>query len=397
VFNILLQGRKEKMIDTLTEQLKNSDVEECIKKFILTSKRNKYIFGGGCQARVLVDVFRAFDFYDFGIIISNKGFVWNTISADINIYHLEELTEEQKKDAIILIGINERKNQEIEMLLKNEGFKTILFSSNWNKTNRKLREMYFEYYLQRMNVINLQEEIRYEDKSRNIDLKIAKLSTDEMYMSMLISVWNDIIAPSIFDDYSLIIEGAYELGGAFLQPGDTVFDLGANIGIFSCVAAAKGCKVYAFEPTEEVCKRLEYNKYLNPNIEICKYAVGNENTLVKFYENPLIQNFDTGQNSIFIHREGYVETEVEEVTLDTYVEENHIERVDFIKADIEGAERNMLQGAQGILRKFAPKLALCTYHLPDDPEVMEKLILQANSQYIIEHRWKKLYAYVPKR
>jgi hypothetical protein len=55
------------------------------------------------------------------------------------------------------------------------------------------------------------------------------------------------------------------------------------------------------------------------------------------------------------------------ITLDAFVERNNIERVDFIKADIEGAERNMLRGAKRILREFAPKLSICTYHLPDRP------------------------------
>ena len=55
----------------------------------------------------------------------------------------------------------------------------------------------------------------------------------------------------------------------------------------------------------------------------------------------------------------------------------------------------MLAGAQETLRRFAPKLAICTYHLPDDKEVLEGLIKQANPDYIVTHRWKKLYAYVP--
>lgn len=57
----------------------------------------------------------------------------------------------------------------------------------------------------------------------------------------------------------------------------------------------------------------------------------------------------------------------------------------------------MLMGAKETLKKYASKLSLCTYHLPDDPQVLERLILEANSDYKTEHRWLKLYAYVPER
>ncbi len=69
--------------------------------------------------------------------------------------------------------------------------------------------------------------------------------------------------------------------------------------------------------------------------------------------------------------------------------------MDFIKADIEGAERKMLKGAKETLRKYAPKLSICTYHLPDDKEVLTKIILEANPAYIITYKWDKLYAYIP--
>jgi len=49
-----------------------------------------------------------------------------------------------------------------------------------------------------------------------------------------------------------------------------------------------------------------------------------------------------------------------------------------------------------LLKTYAPKLAICTYHLPDDKEVLTKLILQANPDYKIKYAWKKLYAWIEK-
>jgi hypothetical protein len=62
--------------------------------------------------------------------------------------------------------------------------------------------------------------------------------------------------------------------------------------------------------------------------------------------------------------------------------------------DIKGAERDMLRGATNVLKTFAPKLAICTYHLPDDPEVLEQIIKEANPKYKVVHIRKKLFAAV---
>ncbi|GMO44374.1 MAG: hypothetical protein Ta2B_25150 [Termitinemataceae bacterium] len=90
-----------------------------------------------------------------------------------------------------------------------------------------------------------------------------------------------------------------------------------------------------------------------------------------------------------------IETETIKITtIDGFAAEKNIPRVDFIKADIEGAERDMLKGAANVLREFAPKLAICTYHLPDDPDVLENLILEANPKYKVVHLGGKLFAAV---
>lgn len=54
----------------------------------------------------------------------------------------------------------------------------------------------------------------------------------------------------------------------------------------------------------------------------------------------------------------------------------------------------MLRGAQDVLRSLEPKLSICTYHHPEDPQLLEEIILKANPNYIIKHQYMKLYAYV---
>jgi hypothetical protein len=102
-----------------------------------------------------------------------------------------------------------------------------------------------------------------------------------------------------------------------------------------------------------------------------------------------------GASSIVLDR-NYECEKISVTTLDKFVEENKLERIDFIKADIEGAERDMLKGATNVLKTFAPKLAICTYHLPDDPEVLEKIIREANPDYTVVHLRHKLFAAVIK-
>jgi FkbM family methyltransferase len=179
-----------------------------------------------------------------------------------------------------------------------------------------------------------------------------------------------------------------------VKQGDIVIDAGAWIGDFSAYAAAKGAVCYAFEPSSQTFKMLQKTSELNSRggggIFPVKKGLGDsENEISLFME------FNTGSNTIL--KEHAVNESAEKVritTLDKFVHQKNLKRVDFIKSDIEGAERDMLKGARGVLKEFAPKLALCTYHLPDDPEVMEALIKEANPDYRVVHISKKLFAAV---
>ena len=53
----------------------------------------------------------------------------------------------------------------------------------------------------------------------------------------------------------------------------------------------------------------------------------------------------------------------------------------------------MLSGAKETLREFEPDLSICYYHLLDDYKVLTDLIKQANPNYVITRKWKKIYAH----
>ena len=212
---------------------------------------------------------------------------------------------------------------------------------------------------------------------------------EEAYYAMEIG---DILYPGLYDSYKFVDEGPYEWMDVEIEKGDVVFDCGANLGIFSLFAAYRGATVYAFEPIHDARKILEQTLNLNPDLRnkvtIIPYALSDKKGTAEF---TVLKDTLVGSSMVLPH-EGRKET-ANLTTIDDFCMEFNV-YPDFIKADIEGAERLMLSGAQITLKDSAPKLSLCTYHFPDDKKVMKQLILQANSEYKIIDKWKKYYARV---
>jgi methyltransferase FkbM-like protein len=68
-------------------------------------------------------------------------------------------------------------------------------------------------------------------------------------------------------------------------------------------------------------------------------------------------------------------------TIDELVAELNLTRVDFIKMDIEGAEKNALRGARQTLGRFRPRLAISAEHLPDDDTAIPALVRTLQPSY----------------
>jgi len=148
---------------------------------------------------------------------------------------------------------------------------------------------------------------------------------------------------------------------------DIVIDAGAYCGdtalYFSMKVGEKG-KVYAFEPDNRNYTYLEKNIKLNnlKNIEPIKAGIGFKNTLA--------HEIGIGiKGSVTLRNGGDSNGELNNIkvySIDNFILENQINRVDFIKMDIEGWEIDALKGAENCLKKYKPKLAICVYHKPED-------------------------------
>jgi FkbM family methyltransferase len=177
----------------------------------------------------------------------------------------------------------------------------------------------------------------------------------------------------------------YGTGEWAVKPGDIVLDCGANVGVYTREALDAGARlVVAIEPGQEnlKCLRLNFPKEIaDGRVVIYPKGVWDKEDLLTLYVPPGIS---TGDSFVF-HREGDQPVDRMPVTtIDKLVTELHLARVDYIKMDIEGAEQNALSGARETLRRFRPRMALASYHLPEDPVGIPQIVRQAWPAYRME-------------
>ncbi len=164
----------------------------------------------------------------------------------------------------------------------------------------------------------------------------------------------------------------------FCPPGGTVIDIGCNYGEWALQmarAVGRSGKVYAFEPVQRLADCAQKTMDVNGlgQTEIVTSAVSNRDGEARF-----AVNLDHSGKSGFGNSGTGDETEeisVPTVTLDSVVRDRNIDRLDFLKIDVEGHEADVLEGARETLRNLKPAIVLETGIDPDqDREKIHQIL-----------------------
>lgn len=172
-------------------------------------------------------------------------------------------------------------------------------------------------------------------------------------------------------DLAIYLFGAFEprmidTYRRIVTPGDTVLDIGANIGAHTlhfARAVGSAGRVFAFEPTAYAYAKLQRNVSLN--VELAA-RIRTENVLLedRTTDGALSAVYSswplTGQADLHPKHLGKAMdiSGAERVSLDAFMESRQVERIDFIKMDVDGNECRVLRGALSTLRKHRPEMIL---------------------------------------
>lgn len=166
-----------------------------------------------------------------------------------------------------------------------------------------------------------------------------------------------------------------------VRPGDVCLDAGANFGFYSCSFAKWGARVFSFEPVPSTYRLLQENVQLNAmesSVRVFNSALGDQPGSIRIFT---FRELSHGHaSSSDLGRADAIPVDCPIDTIDAVCDREKLDRVDFVKIDVEGYEFEVLKGGAGLLsRPQAPVIhfevnAECTRHRNRDPNSIVDLL-----------------------
>ena len=186
--------------------------------------------------------------------------------------------------------------------------------------------------------------------------------------------------------------GTYEVGqlkrfASAIRPGDCIYDVGANVGLYSLLACEKGgplAKVYSFEPLERNLRYLRRHVALN-SLNQCYVK---EAAVLDYVGVARFSAASWGHSMCRVSPDG--EIIVPTITLDDSIfQKKEMPPPDVIKIDVEGAEFRVLSGAARTLSEFHPRLFVEVHGVQEHSDCHEFLVAKG---YHIEDEYGRITA-----
>lgn len=150
-----------------------------------------------------------------------------------------------------------------------------------------------------------------------------------------------------------------------VEEKDVVVDIGGNVGLFSYYAICKGAsKVYCFEPSPKTCNIIKSN-FKFDNLIIEEAAVSLQDGHVDFFD----CESDSINSSMYQIQENSKKITCKSINLNTYIIQNNIDKIDYLKIDCEGAEYEIIENLnEHYLTNNISKICL-EYHNNKDKKI----------------------------
>ena len=161
-----------------------------------------------------------------------------------------------------------------------------------------------------------------------------------------------------------------------VKPGDIACDIGANVGVYTVLLSrlcGRSGRVWAFEPVPDTYWRLRETLALNrcDNVAPVQAAIADTDGTARMnLFKPQFSEWNTLGKPSMLTRDGRRVSPGESVqvpshTLDQFCDEHRIERIHFLKVDVEGFELSVFRGAETLLRE--QRVDFICFEISKDP------------------------------
>lgn len=331
--------------------------------------RNVALFGAGSYLKEVLESFRSYKI----VAIFDNGVKEDEVRAENNIpilnpkYHLNEYVD---KDTAVVMSVCSFQYEIAVDLIQNYHLDpNQIFSMCADYQEERI--YHAEDILNHVDELEQARSIFYDEESRQyLDRMIKfKFTHDPLCLKP---------NPHIVGKYMY-----QEADGNTImaKKGNHIIDGGAFIGDSAeyFFALTEGdCQLYCFEPfigNYKILDKTICEKNRKDKVKIYNYALGDKDTTIKVSaDNDISARANKDANEI-------TENYITQKKLDSLA--NEFDRIDFIKLDVEGDEKNVLLGAKDLIKKYSPRMMVSAYHKTEDLWELPLLLHKLNPEYRI--------------